>query len=37
MNDIESQKLKEELINLYLKIKINKETDVIQKLMFNNI
>jgi hypothetical protein len=30
MNDIESQKLKEELINLYLKIKINKETDVIQ-------
>ena len=37
MNDIQSQKLKEELINLYLKIKINKETDVIQKLMFNNI
>ena len=37
MNDIESQKLKEKLINLYLKIKINKETDVIQKLMFNNI
>jgi hypothetical protein len=37
MDDIESQKLKEELINLYLKIKINKETDVIQKLMFNNI
>ena len=37
MNDIESQKLKEGLINLYLKIKINKETDVIQKLMFNNI
>ena len=30
MNDIESQKLKEELINLYLKIKINKETDVIK-------
>lgn len=30
MDDIESQKLKEELINLYLKIKINKETDVIK-------
>ena len=29
MNDIEFRKIKEELINLYLKIKIHKETDVI--------
>ena len=29
MNDIEFRKIKEELINLYLKIKIRKETDVI--------
>lgn len=33
MNDIESQKIKEELINLYMKIKIKKETDVIKKLV----
>ena len=29
MSDIEFRKIKEELINLYLKIKIHKETDVI--------
>ena len=33
MNDNESQKIKEELINLYMKIKIKKETDVIKKLV----
>ena len=31
MNDIESIKIKEELINLYMKIKIRKESDVIKK------
>ncbi len=31
MDDNESEKVKEELINLYLKIKITKETDVIKK------
>ena len=30
MDDNESEKLKEELINLYLKIKIHKESDVIK-------
>ena len=29
MKENESQQVKEELINLYLKIKIHKETDVI--------
>jgi hypothetical protein len=33
MKENESEKIKEELINLYLKIKIHKETDVI-KLIF---
>ena len=33
MKENESQQIKEELINLYLKIKIHKETDVI-KLIF---
>jgi hypothetical protein len=31
MGDIELQKIKEELINLYLKIKIHKKTHVIKK------
>ena len=33
MKENESEKIKEELINLYLKIKIHKESDVI-KLIF---
>ena len=32
MNEIEYKKIKEELINLYLKIKIHKESDVIKKI-----
>ena len=31
MGEVESSNIKEELINLYLKIKITKEADVIKK------
>ena len=36
LDDIESVKLKEELINLYIKIKISKETDVKKFILFYN-
>ena len=36
LEDSESVKLKEELIDLYIKIKINKETDVIKFILFYN-